>query len=506
MNDNTFIENLKKETNYTSTENGGITHKSTLNAVYDLFALGGAYRNRDDDDCILLFKKAFEENEELALKCLFYLRDIRGGQGERRFFRVCIEWLAREYPEAAFRNLDNIPEYGRWDDLYALVGTKLENDVFDLFQTQLNKDLISLKENNTEGVSLLAKWLKSENASSFETKQLGNRTREYLGYSHKKYRKTLSALRTRINIVEKLMSENKWKEINFAKIPSRAGLIYRNAFAKRDAERYAEFINSKETKIKTSTLYPYDIVNKVTSKISRDWMRGYILNIDKIEREALNKYWLNQKDYLNGKTCKIMCVVDTSGSMTETYGNSTLAPIDIAISLGMYCGERIGEPFKNHFISFSSRPQLIEIDKMGIDFCSRVKNIYQTNLCSNTDIEAVFKLLKNTILETGQKDTLDTIIIISDMQIDKMSYWKDEERVKTEMERIRIEWEQDGLKMPHLIYWCVDAKKDIILDLGPNVTCCSGCSPIIFKQVLTGKTGMELCLEVLNSKRYENIC
>ena len=413
MNDNTFIENLKKETNYTSTENGGITHKSTLNAVYDLFALGGAYRNRDDDDCILLFKKAFEENEELALKCLFYLRDIRGGQGERRFFRVCIEWLAREYPEAAFRNLDNIPEYGRWDDLYALVGTKLENDVFDLFQTQLNKDLISLKENNTEGVSLLAKWLKSENASSFETKQLGNRTREYLGYS--------SALRTRINIVEKLMSENKWEEINFAKIPSRAGLIYRNAFAKRDAERYAEFINSKETKIKTSTLYPYDIVSKVTSKISRDWMRGYILNIDKIEREALNKYWLNQKDHLNGKTCKMMCVVDTSGSMDSSYGTS-VKPIDVAISLGMYCAERIGEPFKNYFISFSSRPQLIEVE--GIDFCDKVKRIYQQNLCENTDLKAVFDMLLNMYIggKVKAEDMPDQLIVISDMEIDSGSY------------------------------------------------------------------------------------
>ena len=499
---NNFINELKKDTNYTLTENNALTHKSTLNAVYDLFALGGAYRNRSDDDCILLFKKAFEEDETLALKCLFYLRDIRGGQGERRFFRVCMNWLAHEYPEAAFRNLDNIPEYGRWDDLYSIIGTKLENDALDLFAAQLNKDLASLKENDTEGVSLLGKWLKSENASSFETKQLGNRTREYLGYSHRKYRKILSSLRTRINIVEKLMSSGQWDKINFAKIPSKAGLIYRNAFAHNDLtkERYAEFMNNKETKVNAATLYPYEIVNKVTNKI--DWNNN--LRLDKTERDTLNKYWENQKDYLKGKPCKMMCVVDTSSSMTSTY-NTTIAPIDVAISLGMYCGERIGEPFKNYFISFSSIPQLIEIDKMGTDFCSRVKNIYQTNLCSNTDIEAVFKLLKNTILETGQKDILDTIVIISDMQIDKMSCWRDEEKVKTEMERIRIEWEQDGLKIPHLIYWCVDAKKDTILDLGPNVTCCSGCSPIIFKQVLTGKTGMELCLEILNSKRYENI-
>lgn len=506
MNDNTFIENLKKETNYTYTSNMAITHKSTLNAVYDLFALGGAYRNRDDDDCILLFKKAFEENEELALKCLFYLRDIRGGQGERRFFRVCIEWLAREYPEAAFRNLDNIPEYGRWDDLYALVGTKLENDVFDLFQTQLNKDLISLKENNTEGVSLLAKWLKSENASSFETKQLGNRTREYLGYSHKKYRKTLSALRTRINIVEKLMSENKWEEINFAKIPSRAGLIYRNAFAKRDAERYAEFINSKETKIKTSTLYPYDIVSKVTSKISRDWMRGYILNIDKIEREALNKYWLNQKDHLNGKTCKMICVVDTSGSMDSSYGTS-VKPIDVAISLGMYCAERIGEPFKNYFISFSSRPQLIEIE--GIDFCDKVKRIYQQNLCENTDLKAVFDMLLNMYIsgKVNLEDMPEQLVVISDMEIDHGSYWRDAHRRNTEMEAIRNQWAMVGVKMPKLVYWNVAARHNNILDDADNedVSFISGCSPIIFQSVIEGKSGQEIMLDKLNSNRYANI-
>ena len=500
--ENTFLDSLKRETNYTLTENGGVAHKSTLDAVYDMFALGGAYRSRTDEDCILLFKNAFEENQELALKCLFYLRDIRCGQGERRFFRVCFKWLAKNYPELAFRNLDNIPEYGRWDDLYCVEGTELRADAFDIIQCQLNKDLISLKEGEKEGVSLLGKWLKSENASAEDTKYLANQTRIALGYSHKKYRKILSALRTRINIVEKLMSEGRWEEIEFAKLPSKAGLIYRNAFAHNDLikDKYEAFINSKETKVNAATLYPYEIVKKVTDTLDY-WGHA---DLEETEREVLNKCWNNQKDYLKGKPCKMMCVVDTSGSMDSSYGTS-VKPIDVAISLGMYCAERIGEPFKNCFISFSSRPQLIEIDKIGIDFCSRVKNIYQTNLCSNTDIEAVFKLLKNTILETGQKDILDTIVIISDMQIDKMSYWRDEERVKSEMERIRIEWEQDGLKMPHLIYWCVDAKKDTILDLGPNVTCCSGCSPIIFKQVLTGKTGIELCLEILNSKRYESI-
>ena len=507
MDNNTFIEEMKEESNYIETENGGIAHKSTLDAVYDLFALGGAYRSRSDDDCILLFKRAFEQDAELALKCLFYLRDIRGGQGERRFFRVCYHWLANEYPEAAFRNLDNIPEYGRWDDLYSLVQTPIENDAFDLFEVQLNKDLVSLKESDTEGVSLLAKWLKSENASAYETKQLGDKTRQYFKYSHKKYRKILSALRTRINIVEKLMSEGQWDKINFAKIPSRAGLIYRNAFAHNDLtkEKYAEFINNKETKVNAGTLYPYDIVNKVTNNITYDW-HGYKMAIEDTDRAALNKYWKNQKDYLNNKPCKLMCVIDTSGSMTSAEIGK-VAPIDVAISLGMYCAERIGEPFKNYFISFSSRPQLIEIE--GVDFCDKVLRIYQQNLCENTDLKAVFDMLLDMYKNNKVKaeDVPEQLVVISDMEIDRMSYWRDNSRMKADMELLREEWAAVGLTLPKLYYWNVDARQNKILDdpNNPNVSFISGCSPIIFQSVIEGKTGYELMINKLNSERYANI-
>lgn len=142
---NTFMENLKEESNYVTTENGALARRTTKSKVYDMFALGGAYRKRSDADCILLFKEALEENETLALKCLFYLRDCRGGgQGERRFFRVCYKWLAKEKPEIARRNIKNIPEYGRWDDLYCLVDTPLERDAFEMIKNQLAIDLESL--------------------------------------------------------------------------------------------------------------------------------------------------------------------------------------------------------------------------------------------------------------------------------------------------------------------------------------------------------------------------
>ena len=209
-----FMDSLKKVTNFTTTENGATAHKTTLNKVYDMFALGGAYRSRSDEDCILLFKNAFDENPELAVKCLFYLRDIRGGQGERRFFRVCFNWLAKNHANIAKRNLINIAEYGRYDDLYCVMGTSIEKDMLALIKEQLIADCESCAAGPDVSVSLLAKWLKSENAHSKETKAIANRIRQYIGFNHRQYRLVLSKLRARINIVERLMSENRWNEIH----------------------------------------------------------------------------------------------------------------------------------------------------------------------------------------------------------------------------------------------------------------------------------------------------
>lgn len=494
--ENTLLNSLIEDNNYKYTENGAVALKSTLNAVYDLFALGGAYRTRTDDDCIYLFKKAFEVNNTLALKCLFYLRDIRGGQGERRFFKVCFNWLAKEYPEVAFRNIDNVPEYGRWDDLYALVGSPLEADVFDFMHSQLVKDAYSCDRGEKEGVSLLAKWLKSENASSLETKELANITRKHFHLSHKAYRQILSKLRARINIVETLMSQDRWDEIEFEKLPSKAGLIYRNAFAHNDvtAARYEAFVNNKETKVNAGTLYPYDIVEKVTP-----YCRYYGLDIDDTERAAINKYWENQIDFLNGADCKMLCVIDTSGSM---YGR----PINAAIALGMYCAERIEGAFHGYYISFASRPQLIKVD--GVDFCDKVNRIYQTNLCDNTNLKAVFDLLYDKVVSGAAKaeDLPEKLVVISDMEIDCGSYWHNDFQRKTDMEHMRNKWAEAGLEMPELVYWNVNARQDTILE-NPNeeVTFVSGYSPVIFESILTGKTSIDLMLNKLNSKRYEQV-
>ena len=426
-------------------------------------------------------------------------------QGERRFFRVCFKWLCDNYPEAAKRNLDYVSEFGRWDDLiYTAADTKLEDYMLFKIKEQLVLDL------DCKTPSLLGKWLPSENASSYTTTKMANKVRKYLKMTHKQYRKVLSSLRTKINIVEKLMSENRWDEIEFDKIPSRAGLIYRNAFARRDLiqQKYKEFIKSEKTTVNTKDLYPYDIVAKATKMF--DWWGELKADVDEIEKESLEKYWSQLPNYFKDDNTSMLCVVDTSSSM---QGSEAAAPINIAISLGMYAGERARGPFKDHYISFSSRPQLIRIE--GVDFVDKVRRIYATNLCENTNINLVFDLLKDMVLtgKAKKEDLPETIVILSDMQIDSGSgsggwYRQDawtSETAASEMEKIRQQWEIAGLKLPKLVYWCIESRDNTVLDCGPNVTLCSGASPILFEQIMQGVTGLDLMKQKLLSDRYKNI-
>ena len=491
----TLLNALKETTNYTLTENGGVTHKTTNSDLLDMFAMGAAMRNRPVEDVILMFKKAYEENPELAMKMLFYIRDVRGGQGERRFFRECIKWAAnnKDIQSSILKNIQYIPEFGRWDDLYSLVGTPFEKDVMRFIKKQLALDVQSTTP------SLLAKWLKSENASSKDSMRLGNITREYLNMTHKEYRKVLAELRKRINIVERLMSENRWNEIEFDKIPSKAGLIYKNAFARRDIikEKYKAFAQDVTSTVNAGTLYPYEIVEKAIQL----FRSASNISLDTTDRLMINKYWDNLTDYFNGAKLDALCVVDTSGSMMGT-------PINVAVSLGLYCAERNKGPWHNHYISFSSYPQLIKTD--GVDFCDKVRRIVRTNLCENTNIEATFDLILKTAIMSRAK-LPEYVIIISDMEFDQATnnWWRsnttliNKDNAETVMEGIERKFIAAGLQMPKLIYWNVNARQANIPMIGNHrVSYVSGFSPSIFTAILTGKTGWDLMLEAIDNDRY----
>ena len=501
---NTFLNQMVRDNNITRTENGGVTRKTTESKVLDMFAVGGAYRNRSDADVILLFKNAFEENRELAMKCLFYLRDVRGGQGERRFFRTAFRWLCDKHPEVAKRNLNNVSEYGRWDDLiYVAEGTKCQTAAFNIIKHQLALDV------QCKTPSLLAKWLPSQNASNKDTKRLGHVLANYLHMTNKEYRKTLSVLRERINVLERLMSANRWDEIEFDKIPSRAGIIYRNAFARRDilAKRYEAFAKSSETKVNAEALYPHDIAHRA---FDYGMKRA---DINAPERLMLQKYWDNLKDFYNGREENGIAVVDVSGSMSGI-------PMEAAVSMGAYIADKAHGPFANHFITFSARPELVRFE--GVDIVDKFNRCVKANWGMNTNVAAVFDMLLNTAKKKHVKveDMPTRIYIFSDMEFDKCMTldpnYHDEwgwgwssckhpsstQEVNSDLEKIKRKWNAAGYQMPSVIFWNLNARNNRIPAIGDGFSYVSGFSPSMIDSILSGKDGYDLMLDKLMSKRY----
>ena len=499
---NKFINGLTDFNNYTLTENGAVTHKTTKSDLLDMFAMGAAMRNRSDEDVILMFRKAYAENPVYALKCLFYIRDIRGGQGERRFFRVVMKDLAKHDTAAARRNLALVPEYGRWDDLYVFVGTPLEAEAFELMKNQLALDV------QCKTPSLLAKWLKSENTSSQKSRELAAKTRIAFGMNHKQYRKTLSILRARINVLERLMSENRWDEIEFDKIPSRAGMIYKNAFARHDLERmkkdpevqsYADFAKDDTKKVNADVLNPVDIANRIF---------GNQVRTD-TDRAIIDKYWSCLKDYYNGREENGIAICDVSGSM---YGQ----PLNAAVSMSAYIAERGKGPFKDHFITFSSNPTLVRFE--GIDTYDKFRRASNADWGGSTNVEAAMDLMLSVAIKNNvpASDMPTTLYIFSDMEFNSCmtcgpassgrwgggTYVHDTD---TLFEIMAKRWAAHGYELPRVIFWNLDARQENIPALGGRFSYVSGFSMNMVETILSGKDGYDLMMDKLDSPRYEAI-
>ena len=505
---NTFLNQMTKDSNITRTENGGVTRKSTESKVLDMFAVGGAYRTRSDEDVILLFKNAFEEDRLLAMKCLFYLRDIRGGQGERRFFRIAFRWLCNEYPQVAKANLKNVSEYGRWDDLiYVAEGTQVQTAAFNIIKHQLALDI------QCKTPSLLAKWMPSQNASNADTKRLGHILANFLGMTSREYRKTLSILRERINVLERLMSAGRWQDIEFDKIPSKAGILYRNAFARRDilAKKYEAFAKSKDTKVNADALYPHDIAH-------RAFAMRYNTSLEDPTRLMLQKYWDNLKDFYNGREENGIAVVDVSGSMSGT-------PMEAAVSMGAYIADKAHGPFANHFITFSAQPELVRFE--GVDIVDKLNRCVNARWGMNTNLQAVFDMLLNTAMKQNVKaeDMPDKLFIFSDMEFDECvtfdtpktillhsGWWdscetvRDENEVNSDLELIAKQWAAAGYKLPKVIFWNLNARQNRIPAIGEGFSYVSGFSPSMVDAIFSGKDGYDLMIEKLvGSGRYDRV-
>lgn len=490
--ENPLLSSMKVDANKTTTENGALTFKSSNSKVLDLFSNGGAMRSASVDRIESAISAAWAEDSLLTLKVIFYLRNIRGtGQGERRFFRVAINWLAKNERAILHKNIEHIAKFGRWDDVVSLIDTPASNKALEVIKSQFAKDIENYDKGNFKDISLLAKWMKSENASSKTTKALASKTREYLGLNSSNYRKILSALRAKLNVVERDMTSNNWKNINYQVVPSRASSIYSKAFRKHDPEGYQTFLDrvkTGEAKINASTLYPYDLVNKV-----------------RFQSDATaDAQWKALPDYCEGSDANSLVVVDVSGSMNQFISDkSKVTCMDVAISMGLYFGERISGPFKNHFITFSDNPTLQAIS--GSTLRDKAKNLERSQWGMSTNIQSVFNLVLRHAIgsKIKQSDMPNSIVIVSDMQFNVAC----KENSKTNFQTIRSKYDQAGYKMPQLVFWQVNSRETqspVTKDQN-GVSLVSGCSPSVFRYVCNGvmKSPYDIMLDTLNDSIFD---
>ncbi len=483
-----MLEYLKKEANKTYTENGALTNLSTNSDCLDLFATVGALRNASDSEVITRFARAFAENPDNAMKILFFARDIRGGLGERKIFRTILKWLAENESESLRKNIGYIAEYGRFDDLLCLFGTPCEKDTLEIIKEQLSADTKAMAEGKE--VSLLAKWLPSVNASAKETVLSAKKIAKNLGMNDGEYRKTLAKLRAYIKIIENNLREKDYT-FDYEKQPSKALFKYRKAFGRNDAERYGEFIGKVqkgEAKLHTGTLLPYEIIHPFFGQ-----------NVSDEERRAIDATWNSLEDFTGNENSLV--VVDGSGSM---YSCGEPRPIEVAVSLGMYFAERNKGKFKNHFITFSENPRLVEIK--GKDILEKLRYCLGYNEVANTNIQKVFELILNTAVKYSltQREMPDTIYIVSDMEFD----WCADDAEITNFEYAKNLFASHGYKLPKVVFWNVQSRnrQQPVTMNEQGVALVSGCSPRLFSMVMNGDIDpYHFMMEVIGSERYAKI-
>ena len=491
-----MLEHLKKESNMTVTENGAKAYVTSNSDCLDLFATVGALRNASDSEIVTRFVRAFTEDRDIALKLLFFARDIRGGLGERRVFRIILKWLAENEPASARKNLGFVAEYGRYDDLLVLIDTPLEGDVIKILKERLDADMQAL-ENGGE-VSLLAKWLPSVNASNAETVRIAKRVARAFGMTDVIYRKTLVKLRAHIRIIENSLRERDYT-FDYSKQPSKAMYKYRKAFIRNDGERYGEFINkvSKgEASLHADTLMPYELVDPYLSYWNG---HNFMSAVSEQEKNALNATWASLPAFDTEDNA--LAVVDTSGSM---YWTDTPKPASVALSLGLYFAEHNKGHFKNHFIEFSAEPQLIEIK--GDTFADRLRYVASFNKVANTNLEAVFDLILKAAVKNKvpESELPSRLIIISDMEFDCCIYRAD----KSVFENARISFAEHGYELPEVVFWNVSSRnrQQPVTKNKQGVALVSGCTPRLFEMVACGiATPYAFMMKTLGSERYAKI-
>ena len=469
-----LVQGLKSETVVTKTENGMKAYKSTSSACLDLFFLGGSYRTRADGEIVNLFTLALQEDKDMALKIIAYLRDAREGVGERRFFRECLKVLASR--EIDF-NLPYIAELGRWDDLLVFIDTPFQGQALQAIADALH-----------DRNALCAKWMPRKGKES-------RILREFLKMYPKDYRKLLVSL---TNVVETSMCRSEWSAINYEHVPSVANVKYNGAFLRNDETRRREFLAKAvkgEAKINAATLMPHQIIQLMmpTGEGSIHVREGS--NFSKVitKNDTAIALWNNLKDVSKDSSRRILPVCDTSGSMRGM-------PILVSLGLGLFLSERMPGIFQNSFVTFSKTPEIQYVEGDIYEKLCQIRAFHP----SNTNLNAVFDtILKVAVKNSLSEDEMPTdIVVISDMEFDTAFNSPRDDAFAM----IRKEYATHGYDMPNIIFWNVDARNDHspISRNSKGVALISGSSQNAINSVMKGVVSpIDVMESAVSVERYE---
>ena len=442
------------------TTNGMKARKSTANAVVDLFYNIGASRGKN---VIPAFTAAFVEDKALALRVAAWVRDVRGGAGERQLFRDILVHLEKTDPASAKALLAKVPELGRWDDLFVFKTKALKEAAYTMLGD-------ALREKN----GLAAKWTPRQGPIAAEI-------RDFFGMSPKFYRKSLVEM---TKVVETNMCAKDWDGINFSHVPSVAASRYKKAF-NRNTPTYAAYVaelmkdpkdRSIEVKVNAGAVYPYDVLKGRISCYDRSY--------DKTELDLIQKQWEALPNFVGD--ANILPLVDVSGSMTCAAGGndskSKLSCMEVAVSLGLYLADKNTGKFKDTFLTFSSTPELKTL-KGAIN--QKIDQMVSSDWGMSTDLNRAFDKILDVAIKgkVPNSEMPEMLLILSDMQFNRCVTHDD-----SAIEMIARKYEAAGYTLPKVVFWNLNASygnAPVKFDKS-GTALVSGFSPAIVKPLLSG--------------------
>lgn len=432
------------------TANGMKARKSTANACVDLFYNIGASRGKNITGD---FTAAYVQNNDLALRIAQWARDVRGGAGERQLFRDILVHLETRDPDAALALLKKVPEVGRWDDIFVFSTPALKSAAYTMLGD-------ALRASN----GLAAKWTPRKGKVAAEI-------RAFFGMSPKQYRKSLVAL---TKVVETQMCANDWDNINFSHVPSVAARNYKKAFNRHTpafAEHVAKLVKGDKTvKVNADAIYPHDVLKGIAHAYKA---------FDMTEKNHIKAQWDALPNYVGDAS--ILPIVDVSGSMTCAVGGvGATRCIDVAVGLGLYLADKNKGVFKDTFLTFSDKPELVTLKG---DILQKLDQMVKSDWQMSTNLHAAMDKILSVAVKGNvpASDMPKMLLILSDMQFNQCARFDD-----SAMEMIERKFADAGYTVPQVVFWNLNSSGNVPVKADKSgAALVSGFSPSIMKALLS---------------------